>query len=253
MRTRSCLNFLSSVAPEMRAKLLFLFWPVWHHRNNIVHGDGKASVAASVGFLQNYLTSFAEANLKSGDAKGKGLLYPSQKGSSIPDGVKSNWQPPPVGSLKANVDAGWDSASRRTGIGVIVHDDRGYVVRSAWSYIPYCASVEEAEARACLEGLRHLDDLQILPGTVETDCLRVTQAVASKGLDRSPSWSIYLEIKDMLRSNPLLELKKVDRSSNHVAHHLAQFGKRESNGVLNESAPTRVLELITNDCKHFVL
>jgi ribonuclease HI len=122
-----------------------------------------------------------------------------------------------------------------------------------WDYIPYCANAEEAEAQACLEGLRHLIELQRLPGIVETDCQRVLQAVNYTIPDRSLSWSIYMEIKDLLRTNPLLELSKVDRCSNQVAHQLAQLGKRESSGVLSESTPSCVSELIAKDCKHFVL
>jgi hypothetical protein len=55
-------QLITNAAPEMRVKLLFLIWRVWHHRRNIVHGDGKASVAASIPFLQNYLREYAEVN-----------------------------------------------------------------------------------------------------------------------------------------------------------------------------------------------
>jgi hypothetical protein len=117
--------------------------------------------------------------------------------------------------------------------------------------LPYCA---EAEARACLEGVHHLIDIQRFPGYVETDCQRVVQAVNS-GMpdDRSPSWSIYVEIRDLLRNYPMLDVKKIDRGSNQVAHGLAQIGKRESSGVLNDSAPPFVAALIANDCKHLAL
>jgi ribonuclease HI len=39
--------------------------------------------------------------------------------------------------------------------------------------------VEEAEARACLERLQHITELQRFPGIIETDCQRVVQAVSS--------------------------------------------------------------------------
>jgi hypothetical protein len=57
------LHLLSNVSSKMRAKVIFLLWRAWHHRNNIVHGDRKASVSASVSFLSNYLTSFSTAQL----------------------------------------------------------------------------------------------------------------------------------------------------------------------------------------------
>jgi hypothetical protein len=46
---------------------------------------------------------------------------------------------------------------------------------------------------------------------------------------------------------------KVDGECNKVAHNLAQLGKRESSGVLRESALTCVLALIANDCKNIIV
>jgi hypothetical protein len=52
-------HLLSNLVAEVRARIIFLFWRAWHHRNNVIHGDGKASVTASVQFLVNYQSSFA--------------------------------------------------------------------------------------------------------------------------------------------------------------------------------------------------
>jgi hypothetical protein len=175
------LNMIINASKETRVKLLYLFWRVWHHRNNIVHGDGKASITASVSFLQNYLTSFSVTNAKSQDTKGKTLMFPSQTYGRLLDEV-SKWQPPPAGYLMASVDAGWDALSKRAGIGVVVRDENGVVIRTVWNFLPYSTSAEEAEA-----------------------------------------------------------------------HELAQLGKRESSGVLNDSAPDCVSALIANDCKPFIL
>jgi hypothetical protein len=71
--------------------------------------------------------------------------------------------------------------------------------------------------------------------------------------DRSTAWSIYMEIKDVLGTHPMLEIRKIDRSSNRVAHCLAQLGKRESSGILSESVPVCVSELIAKDGKLCVL
>jgi hypothetical protein len=44
---------------------------VWHHHNNIVHGDGKAFVSAPVPYLVNYLESFSSTSDPKVDVKGK--------------------------------------------------------------------------------------------------------------------------------------------------------------------------------------
>jgi ribonuclease HI len=238
---------ITNAAPEMRVKLMFLFWRVWHHRNNIVHGDGKASVSVSIPFLQNYLSSFKDANVTLGSTKGKGLLYPSQSLVSSHVDV-SKWLPPPAGAVSVCVDAGWDAVSKRAGSGAVIRDDQGSIIRSSWKFHPYCESAEEAEAKACLEGLHQLLHTNRIPGILETDCQRVVQLVTSESFDRSPSWSIYLEIKDLLRTNPMLEIRKISRSSNHVAHGLAKLGKSGDVGILCGAIPICVSAAIAQNC-----
>jgi hypothetical protein len=85
------LHLLSNTSSKMRAKVIFVLWRAWHHRNNIVHGDGKASISASVSFLSNHPSLFSATQL-------------STPSSTCDNGV--SWAAPEVGSLKANVDAG---------------------------------------------------------------------------------------------------------------------------------------------------
>jgi prophage DNA circulation protein len=102
-----------------------------------VHREGKASLEASVDFLQNYLTSFANANRQSVDKKGQGLVFSSQGQVTNLVNEKSEWKAPPMGVLKVNVDAGWDNLSQRTGICIVIRDGNGSVVRAAWTHIPF--------------------------------------------------------------------------------------------------------------------
>jgi hypothetical protein len=104
------LHLLQQLSPDMRSRVLFSLWRVWHHRNNVVHGDGKATITASVNFLANYLTSFTTAS--------------NPHASATP-----SWIAPVEGTLKASVDAGWDSHSKDAGLGIIVRDHEGSVIR----------------------------------------------------------------------------------------------------------------------------
>jgi hypothetical protein len=54
------LVLLDKLPKEMRDKLMFIWWRAWHHRNNIIFGNGKASLQNSINFLQSYLATFAE-------------------------------------------------------------------------------------------------------------------------------------------------------------------------------------------------
>jgi hypothetical protein len=226
------LHLLSKSSAEMRPKVIFLLWRAWHHRNNVVHGDGKASISASVSFLENYLTSFSAAQLGSQCATCD---------------IGTRWNAPEVGSLKANVDAGWDAHSKDAGLGIIVRDWQGKTVLSEWKFIPNCGSAEEAEILACLEGLKHLINLRQWPAVIESDCLRAVQALTTNSPECSRSWALMLEGRELLRVYNEIGIVKAERSCNSVAHVLAQLGKSGFSGSLSLEAPDCVKELIASD------
>jgi hypothetical protein len=80
--------------------------------------------------------------------------------------------------------------------------------------------------------------------TLESDCLRVTQMVEANDL---VSWALVHEARGLLRIYKDMAIKKVDRLSNGVAHVLAQLGNAGVSGVLRDSAPECVQDLIIND------
>ena len=49
-----------------------------------------------------------------------------------------------------------------------------------------------------------------------------------------------MEIRDMLHTHPMLEIRKIKRGCNQVTHSQAQLGMREFAGVLSESINHRI-------------
>jgi hypothetical protein len=49
-------TLISALDKEVKENKLLLLWRVWFMRNNIMHGDGRASVLGSVEFLRSYAT-----------------------------------------------------------------------------------------------------------------------------------------------------------------------------------------------------
>jgi ribonuclease HI len=245
------LLMLDGASKDMRVKLLFLFWRTWHHRNNVIHGDCKASIAASVPFLQSYVSSL-HADAPEPDRKGKAAMFPSHiPGHTMATEEPSQWAAPATGWIKVNTDAGWMASDATGGIGVVVRDEKGDVLYSAWKTLACCASAEEAEVLACLEGIRYLAAHPQQRGILETDCARVVAVLSSTDEDRSAHWSLFQEARGLM--NMLLEFKvgKVARVSNRVAHELAQLGKREC-GVLHGAVPPCVLGPLLRDCNNNV-
>jgi len=96
----------------------------------------------------------------------------------------TDWELPPTGWTKINVDGSFVSQSREAGIGIIARDSEHQVVFTAWRVLFRCQDALEAEARACLEGLRLSAPWSQGPVIVETDCARLIQALEAKE-DRS--------------------------------------------------------------------
>jgi hypothetical protein len=108
---------------------------------------------ASIPYLRNYLDNFISASGTVSDPKGKMLVSNASTDSSEGLSVVNRWTAPAIGSLKANVDAGWDAVSCRAGIGIVIRDHSGHMVLSEWKHLPWCPSSEEAEVLACIAGL----------------------------------------------------------------------------------------------------
>jgi hypothetical protein len=185
------LMLLAAANKDMRVKMLLLLWRTWHHRNNVVHGDGKASIEASKSFLQSYLHSI-QPGAPEPDHRGKAAVLPLKAITS--DQVTeapSDWQAPESGWIKINVDAGWNDAHSAGGAGMVVRDSAGRIILSAWKTLPPCASAEEAEILACLEGIRYLAAHPGRPGVLETECARIVSVLGAKETDRSANWFLY--------------------------------------------------------------
>jgi hypothetical protein len=68
---------------DTKAITLLLFWRVWHHRNDIIHGKGKASIGGSAEFLKSYVVSLKLVNRRSPCDQSKKGKEKIQEGKEI--------------------------------------------------------------------------------------------------------------------------------------------------------------------------
>jgi hypothetical protein len=113
-------------------------------------------VSASIPYLTNYLESFNAATSVASDPKGKHHVLSASTNISAASSEQVRWIAPAIGTLKANVDACWDAATKRVGIGIIIRDHKGLTVLSKSESLAWCSSAKEAEATACMSGLNLL-------------------------------------------------------------------------------------------------
>jgi ribonuclease HI len=156
--------------------------------NNIIFGDGKAGIAHSSQFLNNYLSSLS--NIKEGilpvDVKGKRPIFELQEiQSDSPSPAKgSQWKPPDTNWLCLSVDASYIKETNVASWGALIRDHNGQVHCSAWGMLSKCATAEMAEAMACLEGIKFSVPLVASGIIIESDCANLIKKVSAAKMDR---------------------------------------------------------------------
>jgi hypothetical protein len=187
------LLLLSSVSPQVKANILLLLWRAWFLRNDATHDKGEASVKVSALFIVSYSDSLRQASPRTEsriDGKGKQKMY-TEEGHRNVRSPGSPWQPPERGWVKVSTDAGFFySRLGRASIGVEARDAEGKVLLQAWQVLSMSASPEEAEAEACLRGVKIVVEwIRRQPTVIESDCLTLIQAITSTKESRAAGWN----------------------------------------------------------------
>ena len=165
------LILLDQLSCSQREHILFLFWRVWHLRNDLIFGKGKETVIGSAMFLESYWLAFSSCqptNEVITNYKGKEVVAGFGASNTV-ERSREVWQPPPFGHIKINVDASFVESLSAASVGVVARSCMGDIIVSSWDFIGLCSGVDEAELRACLAGL-YIGISLNMPIIFETDC-----------------------------------------------------------------------------------
>jgi hypothetical protein len=134
------LHLLTSVDKDARDKTMLLLWRAWHHWNNIMHDNRRATVSELVEFLKSYvavLEGSPNSPYTGTSGKGKEKVWEGVGPNEIQNPSEEHrdchigWVPPKPGWVKANVDAGFCQNSELASVGVVVCDHQGQVILSS--------------------------------------------------------------------------------------------------------------------------
>ncbi|WVZ73611.1 hypothetical protein U9M48_021897 [Paspalum notatum var. saurae] len=128
------------------------------------------------------------------DKEARGLSDGENQGS-----VGEGWQKPGSGWVKVNVDGSFVEQTGQAGVGVIARDQEGSVIFTSWRVLFACTSAKEAEARACIEGLRLAAQWCHEPVILESDCAQIVEALRNAGVDRSELCFLIAEARDLAK------------------------------------------------------
>jgi hypothetical protein len=236
------LLLLDSVSRATGAHILLLFWRAWHLRNDSVHGKGTGSVMGSANFLTSYSDSLQiESSIQQAGPteKGKGKVARPGKMNTGGDPVEEpRTRGSPHGWIKVNTDAGFCADTGETSAGVAIRDATGKILLTAWQMMRRCASVEEAEAEACLSERNTADNEWTgQPAMIETDCWTIISSLRAEPGDRASWDGILKDIRAACGLLPNFKFESVKREANKVGHALAQHAMLTKEFVVKRFDP----------------
>jgi ribonuclease HI len=238
------LLLLNQVDAITKARILLLFWRSWHLRNDIVHEQGKESIATSVSFLLSYNQPHDPCE---GNGKTLHFDYPQANSQSSQTRKTAAWSAPPVDWLKLNTDASFIGIGQPSGAGAVVRDHRGVVLFAACSPMVSCDDAEEAEAKAALRGIKLLKDMGYTRIILELDCARAVTALRASHIDRSKNWATYDEAKSLLKDLDDHQILHTRRENNRVADALARTASSAGSCIWRDNLPDVIQDFVTQD------
>ena len=132
-------------------------------------------------------------------------------------------------------------------MGVVIRDHAGQAKLASWRVLSYCRDAEE-EPVACREGITLAARWPETHMVLETDCVVVAAKLKNTDQDRSVGWSLVREAQIAMEELSSLDIVKIGRSQNNVAHELAHFAIRSGRSeVFFVSFHEFVFSLVCND------
>ncbi|XP_058757283.1 uncharacterized protein LOC131630523 [Vicia villosa] len=161
--------------------------------------------------------------------------------------INLRWEPPVEGSIKCNVDAGYNNIRGTTNRGWCMRDHMGSFMfaGAAWDFGHYL--ILEAEALALNEAIQRAIDMQMQNVIFESNSQRTVQTIHSNHQGVSEFSCIISSIHSLLFNFPNFEVKFVKRQANTVAHSIAKATDSWTRRSLFHMIPLCIEQLLLND------
>lgn len=216
---------IKSVKDKKLILLIFTWWAIWLHRNNIIFGQITFNERKVV---QTIITSYTEwehaSKLQPLDeelnCEIKRKFDKGTKKNNKHDRENSKWQPPKAGSFKMNFDGSKDGQGK-AGAGYCIRDSKGKLV-AAGTFNCGRQSIIIAEALGLREGVKAATELAIEDLEIEGDNISVVKALTKEW---STPWEIsciILDVLEDLRSFKAMTTRHCYREVNMTADFLAK-------------------------------
>jgi ribonuclease HI len=164
------------------------------------------------------------------------------------------WSRRPVGTVKLNIDGAYTDQTGVVGAGMVLRRDDGSIMFSACRALRFCSSALESELSACFEGVSKALEGSAESIIIETDCLELIHLIKAGSRDSSSLGHLVADLKDLLSSSQIIEVKKIHRDQNSASHEHARFGMlQDRTDVWFGTALVPLLSRILRDCNNTII
>jgi ribonuclease HI len=108
---------------------------------------------------------------------------------------------------------------------MVLRNDEGEIIFSAYRYLVTCYSPLEAELSACVEGLSLAMQWSAGPIVLKSDCLVATEMINDANFNRSHLAALVNEAKEFCRGSRECKVIHISREFNSVSHSLAKLSR----------------------------
>lgn len=206
-------NVMIQINRSRVTEFIMLFWAIWLARNKVIWHNTYPHVDEVVRDSRIILDQWKDAQAK--------IYKPSIDDSHTTDG-KEQWNRPSVNTIKINVDAALFQHEHRYGYGVVARDHNSIFLEAKVTGFGGDVTAEMAEVLGFKEALSWAKTKHWRKVILETDCIRVIQAMRSLIVLQSTFSMIIEQCKKLVQEFAEAEFCFVKRSANRMAHCLAR-------------------------------
>ncbi|KAM6549071.1 hypothetical protein CsatB_020747 [Cannabis sativa] len=230
--------------------IICTMWAIWSHRNKVLHGGVFKEGKITARFAKDYLGKYHASTTQAHTTPAVTSVSPTAAHTSKkPASRDTPWQPPPASGLKLNVDAAVNATSKTLGVGAIVRDHKGLVVAAISKPVQGCFRSDEMEAKALFHSLNWAIQQQLQVTHIETDALRVFNALIHTSTDLSCFSDLIIDVRCLLSFFPEATISHAMRNANHAAHGLAKHALELDQDICwVGEIPYPIFTTVVNDC-----
>jgi ribonuclease HI len=216
--------------PETTQLIATITYCIWLARNNLIYNNKSIPAIEAVHQATQNLHDF---KLHSTIAR---LPATSPKPPSVICNSNS-WSPPPVHSLKLNVDAHLTNDGRWA-LGWVMRRSDGSCAGAGTKVLKGYDDAAMAEATGIFEALKWVESQQLNSIIFESDAANIVKALQTRSIPRNQWGQIARKCVRILDTNPNFSIQWVQRNGNSVAHTLARWALVEPDKTWQNIGPS---------------